>query len=211
MIHRFVGLCSVLVLAALASTGATCNRQSSAPGTAVVTAWPTGFPTPYPPIPTPYPTALPADFPTAISIVSVAHNESEAAAIVREVVTSPPPLIAQVSSIAYTRTTVGQARGLLDPTGETKSWNAPDNIDAWVFVAHGSFSIWTQGVATHVSPAYTTLWIVVPVGQKGTFWATNNNSYDLSQLAPVGRLSLPLPPWPTPVEFSTPAPTTSLQ
>jgi hypothetical protein len=208
MTHRFIGLCSVLVLAALATTGAICNRQSSAPPTARVTAWPTGFPTPL----TPYPTALPPGFPTVISEASAAHNEDEAAAIVREVLTSPPPLGAQdLASITYTRTTVGNARNLFDPNRETKAWGTPNDLQAWAFVLHGNFTLWTQGAEPHVSPAYTTLWIVIPVGQPGTFWATDNNSYDLSQLGPVGRLSLPLPPWPTPVAFSTPAPTTSLQ
>jgi hypothetical protein len=100
--------------------------------------------------------------------------------------------------------TVGDARAILNPSGDIKLWDTPDDVPAVIFVAKGDFEM-TPPVALNL-PTYTVtqVWVVVPLGQKGTWMMPYDEDYDLSQLGAVREVPLPLPPFPTRVSFNTP-------
>ena len=134
----------------------------------------------------------------------IAQNLTDATSLVRERLTAQPGISGEPQSIYYVQTTVGRARDLFDPGRQEKLWITPDDAVAWVFVAYGQFQL----TSIHGSDAtFATVWIVIPRGDGGMFWAGSDQVYDLTRLGEaIGQIAAPLPPWPTPVSLGSATP-----
>jgi hypothetical protein len=194
MLRMLVTIAALVLLAAVA-VGATCfgDEATEDPEALATVGLPTFFPSPGPTLP------------WKGVLTGVAENIDEAASFAREQLDASPPLgLREPDSMFYVRATVGQARDLFDPERRSATWDTPDEAPAVIFVAYGRFQI-LPPVALNMTPAppFSTVWVVVPLGVEGTRWVATNDQYDLSVFGEVGELEVPLPEWPTPVEFRT--------
>jgi hypothetical protein len=194
---------AVVALLGLVAVGATCRGDEAAQS-------PQLFPTEQ------YPgdwRTEPRFFPTPGSTLTwesvlggVADSVEEAASFAREKLYSPPPLyLIELDSMTYVVASVGEARALFDPDGrDFPHWDTSADTPAVIFVAYGSFQV-LPPVAVKITPAppFSTVWVVVPLGVEGTRWVATDEQYDLSVFGEVGELDVPLPRFPTPVDFRT--------
>lgn len=195
---------TAFMLVALLAVGATCleDKPIQSPELQLQpteeypddwrTAVPTFFPTPGP--------TLPWDG----VLTGVAESVDDAASFAREQLMAMPPfVVTEPQSLTYVRATVGDARDLFDPDRDTAVWDTPDDVPAVIFVAYGEFQWRSVPGSATPGPAYNTVWVVVPLGVRGTHLGGANEQYDLTALGEVGEVRVPLPPFPTPVEFRT--------
>ncbi|MEX1254580.1 MAG: hypothetical protein WEE64_09580 [Dehalococcoidia bacterium] len=135
-----------------------------------------------------------------------ADDVEEAAGFARDMLSFKPPLVlVEPDSLSYVQATIGDARAVLDPDREDSSWAVADDASAVIFVASGRFRTGSIGAFAEPTPQiFTRLWIVVPLGERGTEMFWGHDEYDLGQLGEVHEVPLPLPPFPTPVSLGTP-------
>ena len=92
---------------------------------------------------------------------------------------------------SYVETTVGEARDLLDPGRTIETWTAPDELDAWLIVAYGTFDYGSLG-STAPARRATSVSVVIPMGEPGAHGTDSVSRSDLSRIGTVMEVPLPL-------------------
>lgn len=204
IIFRTAGF-ALLAFVAMSAIGAICtwtpNSDSGSqaappeedPTQPTDVAEPVDFPTPGP------------TFPWKSVLGGVAEDVQDGLSFARELIGAGPPfVVSEPEKVVYVEATVGAARDLLDPNRTTKNWEVPDDVPAVIIVAYGRFQ-WKSmpGSVTGATPGptYTSVWVVVPLGQRGTYRISTNDQHDLTRLGEAREVALPLPPFPTPVSL----------
>jgi hypothetical protein len=104
----------------------------------------------------------------------------------------------------YGEATVGEARILFDYVQDDNlNWTVTDETPAIIFVVYGEFEIVANRFSEQPPPVLPTVWIVVPLGERGTLTAWSDEEYHLSELGEVHEVPLPLPEFPTPVSLES--------
>jgi hypothetical protein len=137
------------------------------------------------------------------SIDDPAQDVGEAAGFARDMLTQNPPFWAvDVTSLAYAEASVGEAREFFGYSREDNAtWDIADDVSAVLFVAEGTFECYASRFSETPTPRYTTMWIIVALGEPGTRAGCDNERHDLSKFGDVRGVPLPLPPFPTPVSL----------
>ncbi len=142
----------------------------------------------------------------------VAHDIEQSVGIFRDRITSNPYYNADIQSLTYVNTTIGQLRKLFGPPkapGDLAStvgaFKARDDTLVWAIVARGQFPTFHMGLGTQLPPT-SAVWLFVLHDLAGNLSADTNDNYDISQLGEVREIPLPLAKWPTPVALEPPGP-----
>jgi hypothetical protein len=121
--------------------------------------------------------------------LSIAHTAEDAIHIAKRfIVLSPPFVFARPTLLSYAKSTAGQARAHLDPN---RAGTVPDDAAVWVFRADGR-SVGRNRL-TGETRELSHLWVVIPMGQRGTWTSSHADPLDLVSFGSVTNVPGPLP------------------
>jgi hypothetical protein len=155
--------------------------------------------------------SLPTNFPTPAATPSwktvqwtVAQNTQDAAGFARELIfnSEPPFKTIRLDSVQYAPSVAGNARQLVNYTREEdRVWAVADQTPVVLFVAHGAFECFSDRFSEGPAKRSSTMWVIVPLGERGTRAGCSDDTYELTSLGEVKTVPLPLAPFPSPVSI----------